>query len=132
VRELSEMAEIDKGTIVRIEAGGNAYSMTLRRLREVLEQAGVRFIDPQEGVPGPGVALKWGVEALKRPQPSANAEPAGDPTLEALSWDWEEQEPVPPEIEELREYWRARPAEWARMHASSRWALLQEMRIRGV
>ncbi len=86
VRDLSELAEIDKGTISRIEAGANAYVTTLRRLREILEQAGVRFIDPEEGVTGPGVALKWGTEVPQRAERGIGASHEIDPTLEALSW----------------------------------------------
>lgn len=35
-----------------------------------------------------------------------------------------------PETEELRAYWRERPENWAAMHKSTRWALLQEMGLR--
>src|SRR5258706_4770834 len=61
LRELEQMAEIDKSTIVRIENGGNAYALTLKQLRGVLETAGVEFLDPVEGISGAGGRPKWGV-----------------------------------------------------------------------
>ena len=67
MKETAKLAGIDQGTIVRIEAGFNAYALTLQHLRQVLEAAGARFIDPVEGDHGPGVAIKWGIASTGPP-----------------------------------------------------------------
>src|SRR5208282_1994200 len=87
MKDTAKLAGIDQGTIVRIEAGFNAYALTLNHLRQVLEAAGARFIDPVEGDHGPGVALKWGA-ALPGRQPGegAAAAEAGEGGLRA-AWD---------------------------------------------
>jgi transcriptional regulator with XRE-family HTH domain len=132
MRDLADRAEIDKGTLVRIEAGYGAHPFTLRQLQSVLEAAGIEFIDPIEGVRSGGVALKWGVQIGPKSQRSVRSEEEPDTALEALAWDdeFEDVQAVSPEIEELRSYWRERPEEWAALHASSRFALLREMRLR--
>jgi transcriptional regulator with XRE-family HTH domain len=128
VNDLAARAGIGKGTIARIEAGFSAYTLTLRRLREVLEESGVIFIDASEDA-GAGVRLKLGVEPTppKRAadDSSENAED-GDGGFKAAPWD-EESEPVAPEIADLRRYWSAHPEEWASLAAVSRHVLLREM-----
>ena len=132
MRETAKLSGIDPSTIVRIEAGEKAYRLTLDRLREVLEAKGVRFIPALEGDHEAGVALRWGAELSQRS--SWNDEtPKSDkgPDRSAAStWDdFAEGEPVPSEIEDLRTFWRTRPAEWAALHEASRHVLLREMRI---
>jgi transcriptional regulator with XRE-family HTH domain len=132
VNDLAARAGIGKGTIARIEAGFSAYTLTLRRLREVLEESGVIFIEANEDA-GAGVRLKLGVEPTP-PKRMANdtSETAedGDGGLNAIPWD-EEGEPVALEIADLRRYWRAHPEEWAALAPVSRHVLLQEMRLKG-
>jgi transcriptional regulator with XRE-family HTH domain len=57
-RELSKAAAVAKGTIVDFERGlGRPYARTLKDLRQVLERAGVEFLDPADGK-GAGVRLR--------------------------------------------------------------------------
>jgi transcriptional regulator with XRE-family HTH domain len=57
-RYLSEISGIAKATIADFETGSRRpHPRTLRDLREVLERAGVDFIDPAEGK-GVGVRLR--------------------------------------------------------------------------
>ena len=130
MRETAKLSGIDPSTIVRIEAGEKAYRLTLDRLREVLEAKGVRFIPALEGDHEAGVALRWGAE-LSQCSSWNDETPKSDkgPGRKAAStWDdFAEGEPVPPEIEDLRTFWRTRPAEWAALHEASRHALLREM-----
>ena len=56
-RYLSETSGVAKATIVDFETGSRRpHARTLRDLREVLERAGVEFLDPAEGK-GVGVRL---------------------------------------------------------------------------
>ncbi len=56
VRELARNAGVTPNTISRIENGGDALASTMERLQTALQDAGVIFIDADEG--GPGVRLK--------------------------------------------------------------------------
>ena len=51
-RELAATAEVNKQTVVRFEAGESVRVRTVRKLRGVMESAGVLFLDD---APGPGV-----------------------------------------------------------------------------
>ena len=58
-RDLSKAADVAERTIIDFERGARSpYSRTLRDIRRALEDAGVIFIDAEEGVGGPGVRLK--------------------------------------------------------------------------
>lgn len=128
MRELARLCDIDQGTVVRVEAGAGAHKLTLQRLRQVLEERGVRFIPSREGDHEPGVALKWGVAATARAVEDAAPAKEGEPGMKAAPWD-DFAEAVPAEIESLRAYWRGHPAEWAALADVSRFALLSEMRL---
>ncbi len=138
MKDTAAKASIDVGTVVRIEAGASAYQVTLAHLRHVLEQAGLLFIDPVEGVHQGAVGLKWGVELSQRPSGSDTEAGEGKQGgSQAGAWDdgidalHDDVEPAAdPEIEEMRGYWRANPEKWGAMHASTRWALLREMQLR--
>ena len=56
VRELAEAAQVSPSTITRLEAGEELKARTVAAVRQVLEEAGVIFIDENGG--GPGVRLK--------------------------------------------------------------------------
>ena len=125
VRDLSEMAEIDKGTISRIEAGANAYSMTLQRLRDVLERAGVIFIEADDNA-GPGVRLKLSADIPRRASgEGAAAGTDGEGGMKAAWDDFEEdanldallgEEPgLNPDMAQL---WQDDPELWARLSVS--------------
>ena len=58
-RDLAEAADVAERTVVDFERGARRpYNRTLRDIRRAIENAGVIFIDAEEGVGGPGVRLK--------------------------------------------------------------------------
>jgi transcriptional regulator with XRE-family HTH domain len=58
-RDLADAAKVAVGTIVDFERGARQpYNRTLVDIRRALEDAGVIFIDAEEGVGGPGVRLR--------------------------------------------------------------------------
>jgi transcriptional regulator with XRE-family HTH domain len=135
VRDLSEMAEIDKGTISRIEGGANAYSMTLQRLRDVLERAGIVFIEA-DGYAGPGVRLKLGADIPQRaPVDGTAAGDDGEGGMKAASWDDFEDGAdhgallceAPALNPDMAEMWRDDPELWARLSEGGRETLSRSM-----
>ena len=135
MRDLATRAGIDKSTLVRIEAGYGAHAFTLRQLREVLETAGVIFLEA-DGNAGPGVRIKLGV---KIPQP-AHAEgtaagEAGDGGMKAAAWDEDEEDAdldallgEEPELNpDMAEMWRDDPELWARLSEGGRETLSRSM-----
>ncbi|RAU22474.1 transcriptional regulator [Paramagnetospirillum kuznetsovii] len=56
-RELAKMANVSPNTIARLERGESMNPRTLVKVRTVLEDAGVMFIDADE-VGGVGVRVK--------------------------------------------------------------------------
>ncbi len=56
VRELANKADMTPNTVSRIENGGDALASTLEKIRNVLGEAGVIFIDEDDE--GPGVRLR--------------------------------------------------------------------------
>jgi transcriptional regulator with XRE-family HTH domain len=139
---LAEKAECNMGTIARIEAGKGAYRMTLRRLREVLEESGAVFIPPQIGVHDGAVGLKPGLDLTKETKSASyGASTDGEQgALDALDWDWEaadldDDAPLEPldwddaiKAEQLA-YWRAMPERWAALAEVSRLCLLRAMGV---
>jgi transcriptional regulator with XRE-family HTH domain len=142
VRDLADMTGIDKMTVVRIEGGGRTHAATLKKIRAAFEPY-IRFIDPVEGVSGPGVILKVGFEAVVRNEvaPGAGQDQSGGGGLSSHAWDApddldvEGDEPLPPLdwTDENRadqiEHWRSRPEAWARLHEVSRQCLLRAMGV---
>ena len=56
VRKLAAAAKVSPDTVVRFERGERLRERTIASLRQVLEAAGVEFIDGNGG--GPGVRLR--------------------------------------------------------------------------
>lgn len=112
VREMAERTGIDKSTIIRAEAGGKAYYQTVLKLQAALETAGVEFLDPVEGVRGRGVAFKWGAE-VSRPAIIGDASDK-DGGAKALD-------------QEMADYWRGRPEQWALLSEGGRQTLSMDM-----
>ena len=56
VRELAAKAGVSANTVSRYENGADALGGTLLKIKRVLEQGGIIFIDENGG--GPGVRLK--------------------------------------------------------------------------
>jgi transcriptional regulator with XRE-family HTH domain len=88
---------------------------TINAIQRAFEAAGLEFIDPEEGVRGPGVALKWGVEVQNRTAAKdiASDEEGGLKTLEGA--------------EAMADYWRKHPKEWAALSQAGRNVLSAEM-----
>ena len=66
VRELAALAGFNKATIVRVEAGVIVRPSTVDRIRLVLEEAGVVFLPPVDGIHGGAVALRCGFSPTQR------------------------------------------------------------------
>lgn len=63
-RDLEVKSGVSRLAIANFEREASTpYARTLRDIVSVFENAGVIFQEAQEGVIGPGVALKWGVES---------------------------------------------------------------------
>jgi transcriptional regulator with XRE-family HTH domain len=112
------------------------YERTLEALRRAFEDAGLRFIDPVEGVTGEGVALKWGVAPPVR-HPGAGESTAGEAGEGGLKAAWDDfedsadldallaEEPgLNPDMAEL---WRDDPELWARLSEGGRETLSKRM-----
>jgi transcriptional regulator with XRE-family HTH domain len=138
--DLGQTARVDIKTITKFERGERApHPRTIEALTKALEDGGVEFLDPVDGVSGPGVRLKWEVYQAQFAQGATGTSLADSgPVQEAEAWDdgiealHDATIPpaIDPEIGELRAYWRANPEKWAAMHKSTRWALLDEMELR--
>ena len=80
ITDLAKLAGINKGTIVRIEAGFGAHPLTLKQLQEVLEIAGVIFIEADDNA-GPASGSNWARRfrnalQAKAPSPARQAKAA--------------------------------------------------------
>ena len=138
IREVSELTGIDKSTIVRTEAGGKAYYQTISTLQALFEKAGIEFLDPVEGVRGPGVCFKWGVEVPRRaPGEDAAISEEGEGGMKA-AWDFEGDEDTDADLEALlreapalnpnmAQMWLADPELWARLSEGGRETLSRSM-----
>ena len=136
VRDLSDLTEIDKGTISRIENGGGAQVGTLHRLRSLCEDQGVLFIDPVEGVHKATVAFKWGADIPQRaPADGTAAGDDGEGGMKAASWDdFEDGADIeailgdaPGLNPDMAEMWRDDPELWARLSEGGRETLSRSM-----
>jgi predicted transcriptional regulator len=58
VRHLARAAEVSRETVVRFERGGEVRANLVEAIQRTLENAGVIFIDANEG--GPGARLRKG------------------------------------------------------------------------
>jgi transcriptional regulator with XRE-family HTH domain len=137
-RELESRSGVSKKSIADFERGASIpYPRTMEDLVETFEEAGIEFQAPQEGVAGPGLRLKWGIEEPQRLSGGGAEAQEGSQGGASAAWDNDidvlDDATIPsadPEIEELRTYWRANSEKWAAMHKSTRWALLQEIGLR--
>ncbi len=134
ITDLAKLAGINKGTIVRIEAGFGAHPLTLKQLQEVLEIAGVIFIEADDNA-GPGVRLKLGAEIPQR-APGEGAEPgeAGEGGMKA-SWDDFDEDANLDALQGeesalnpgMAEYWATAPDLWASLSEGGRETLSRTM-----
>jgi transcriptional regulator with XRE-family HTH domain len=89
---------------------------TVEAIRNAFEAAGIEFIEPEDGVRGPGVALKWGASAAADRAQKSEGDGDGSGGLKALQG-----------AEAIAAYWRARPKEWAALSQTGRNVLSVEM-----
>jgi transcriptional regulator with XRE-family HTH domain len=136
VNDLAALAGVSKGTIARIEVGYTAYTLTLRRLREVLEEAGVIFIEEDDGA-GHGVRLKKGLEPTPQKHTAGEDEAAGETGDGGMKAAWDDfeddtdldalQSEAPALDPGMAEYWRTDPELWARLSEGGRETLSRTM-----
>ena len=142
IRDFARFVGVVPGTIVKLEAGGGTKAKTPAKIEAAFAPY-VEFIEPDDGVRGPGLILKPGFEAIVRGDTQADAASQGDATdgLDALPWDWESEstaendEPLPPldwtdeDRADQIEHWRSQPESWAKLHEVSRQCLLRAMGV---
>jgi transcriptional regulator with XRE-family HTH domain len=88
---------------------------TVEAIRRVLEDAGIELIAPEEGVRGPGAALRWRVSSRQTENILGEGEGNGGVSN------------VPGESEAMAAYWLNHPQEWAELSQVSRDVLGMEM-----
>jgi transcriptional regulator with XRE-family HTH domain len=116
-RELAARSKVSHKTIADYELGDRQpYDRTLIDLRRTFEeQGGLRFIDEQEGVTGPGVAFTWNTALSQRASlasPSVDGNEGGE--TKALD-------------HEMAEYFREHLSEWDAFREASKQALSMAM-----
>ncbi len=128
-RDLAARAKVATKTVTDFEMGTRQpYERTLEVMRRALEDAGLVFIDPVEGVHGATVAFKWGVAPPAR-QPGEDAATGEEDEggMKAAWDDFEEdadldallgEQPAP--NPDMAEMWRADPELWARLSEGGR------------
>jgi transcriptional regulator with XRE-family HTH domain len=135
-RDLASRSKVAHATIAVFELGERQpYERTLEALRRAFEDAGLRFIDPVEGVTGEGVAFKWGVApAARHPGEGAADGEAGEAGLKAAWDDFEDDADLDALLGEqlapnpdMAEMWRDDPELWARLSQGGRETLSRTM-----
>lgn len=130
VEEMAALTGLDKGTIVRIEAGRNAYSNTLRAVQSALEAEGLIFLDEDHGVHGPAVAFRWGIEEQRKRRKAASVVDGDDgDAAEGKAWDADARDREMPDTDRatLRHYFDAHPERWARLSPAGKAVLMRAM-----
>ncbi len=123
--DLGQRAKAAAKTIIDFERGARSpHPRTLEALAKALEDEGILFWRDRNVSAGRSCA-SWGSEAAKRLDTGGGASAAGDGGSNAAGWD--EELPVPAEIEELRAYWRDRPDKWAALSDIGRQTLSERM-----
>jgi transcriptional regulator with XRE-family HTH domain len=123
--ELGQRARAAPKTIVDFERGTRSpHFRTLDALKKVFEDEGIVFLEATETLAA-CIGVRVGSEAAKRLDTGGTASAAGESDSKAIGWD--EELPVPAEIEELRAYWRDRPREWAALSEFGRQTLSDKM-----
>jgi transcriptional regulator with XRE-family HTH domain len=87
-RELEVRAKVSRKAIADFEREASTpYHRTIRDIIDTLEAAGVIFQASQEGVVGPGVALRWGVVSKSSPTKTRGDAGNEDAGLSSAPWD---------------------------------------------
>jgi transcriptional regulator with XRE-family HTH domain len=115
-RELAARSKVSHKTIADYELGDRQpYDRTLLDLRRAFEEHGLRFIDEEEGVTGPGVAFTWNTALSQRAdQTSSGADDNEGGETKALD-------------HEMAEYFREHLNEWDAFREASKHALSMAM-----
>jgi transcriptional regulator with XRE-family HTH domain len=134
-RDLEVRAKVSRKAIADFEREASSpYPRTIRDIIETLEASGIVFQEQQEGVVGPGVALRWGVEPKIEPvqgDKQGSDEPNG---LSSAPWDDEFEDagaPAMPDADRasLRRYYEDHPERWARLSPAGKTVLAKAMRL---
>ncbi len=133
--DLAAKSRVSAKTIADFEVDARQpYERTLEALRRTFEDAGLRFIDPVEGVTGEGIAFKWGVTPQARqPGEGTAASEKGEGGLKAAWDDIDEAEldallsEAPGLNPDMAEMWRDDPELWARLSQGGRETLSTRM-----
>jgi transcriptional regulator with XRE-family HTH domain len=132
VRELAERAGVHKNTILRIEGGLASHGPTIAAVRHTLEAAGLEFIQEEQGVGGPGVRLKWGVNdpVLASGESGRNGEGNAGQSMRH-AWDEchvEVGSPAPSQdILDQRNFWAAYPERWEKLSETGKAVLARAL-----
>lgn len=121
-KQLEERSRVTQKTITDFERGvRQPFPRTLDDIVQAFEEAGMRFIAPQDGVNGQGLMLAWGVEPAQRlgGDEEDDAGRRGRSTQQAL--------PGNQDLRGLYDYWCSRPDEWRELSTPSRHAVLREI-----
>jgi transcriptional regulator with XRE-family HTH domain len=117
-RELEARAKVSKKAIADFERGASEpYARTMRDIFETLDAAGIQFLNAEDGVGGPGVRFKLGVEIPDRTRKEgSSANDAGERGFDALNWedDFSGEERIEKDPE-LIAYWSAHPEQWTKL-----------------
>ena len=92
-------------------------------MAKAFEAEGIVFLEASDTL-ATGVGIRIGSEAAKR-MGGGSAGASKDDVLKAAAWD--EELPVPADIEELRAYWRDHPCQWAALSEFGRQTLCEKM-----
>lgn len=128
--QLAKMAGVSSVTIRRAELEDGPVSMSATNVfavQKALADAGVIFIEAEEGVGGPGVRLKWGAASLSAGKTGGRATSKPDEGLSSRTWDEDLALPDDPDLLQLYTYWRDRPDEWRELSPSLRRAVIREV-----
>ena len=123
--ELGQRAKAAAKTIIDFERGARTpHPRTLEALAKAFEDEGILLLGQTE-IYLLGVAVRPDSEAAKRLNTGGGVGADGEGGLKAAGWD--EEPPVPAEIEELRAYWRDHPDQWAALSDTGRRTLSEKM-----
>jgi len=133
---LARRSNVASKTIADFEVNARQpYERTLEALRRAFEDAGLRFIDPVEGITGEGVAFKWGVAPpARQPGEDTATGEEGQDGLKAAWDDIEEAANLDVLLDEacapdpgMADYWRTAPELWASLSEGGRETLSRSM-----
>lgn len=140
--EFADFVGIDKMTVVSLESGRRTKPKTPAKITAAFAPY-VEFVDPVDGVRGPGLILKPGFEAIVRDNSQGVATSVSRKGgLSSMAWDSDEfgfdeepQQPTPPLdwSEDVRAsqlaHWRAHPDKWGALAETSQQCLLRAMGV---